>query len=172
VRKVPLVLAAVPLVLAPLSPALAQTKRSVAEGGSRCPVPAVGTEYDVHQLVVHVLLPVSGCAARQHRVIQMDTTVRRVDKDGRGDGLAGGVTCGPYLSAGDTDAADPAEEESCGEGMGLDHPPVEAARYDIDITYPAASGKRTVTDVIFCRSDGQNVSCDPLAMGTERDTGS
>jgi hypothetical protein len=151
---------------------MAQTERSVAEGGTRCPVPAVGTEYDVHELVVHISLPVSGCAARQHRVIEMDTTLRRVEDDESGDGLGGGVTCGPYPSAGDTDAADPAEEESCGEGMGLDHPPVEAARYEIDITYPGASGKRTVTDAIFCRSDGENVSCDPLAMGAERDAGS
>ena len=52
-RKVPLVLVALPLVLAPLaaSPALARDDGSGA--GSGCPVPTVATDYDVHQLTVH-----------------------------------------------------------------------------------------------------------------------
>ena len=170
-RKVLLILAALPLVLAPLSasPALGQPERSAPEGGSRCPVPTVGTEYDVHEFVVHVSLPVSGCAARQHRVFDLDSTVTRIDNDGSRDGLGGGTTCGPFPSPGDTEDAEP--EDSCGSGTAVNHPPVEAAQYDIDITYPGATGDRTVTDVMFCRSDGHHVSCEPLRMGAEREAG-
>ena len=38
-----------------------------------------------------------------------------------------------------------------------------SAQYDIDITYPGATAERTMTEVLFCRSDGHNASCEELA---------
>jgi hypothetical protein len=168
-RKVPLVLAALPLVLAPLtaSPALAGDDSSAA--GSGCPVPTVDTDYDVHQLTVHLSLPVSGCAAREHRIFDLDSTVTRMDNNGSHDGLDAGTTCGPFRSASDVGPGEPAPDDSCGLGVAVGHPAVEAAQYDIDITYPGASGERTVTDVVFCRSDGDGASCEDLGMTAERD---
>jgi hypothetical protein len=101
VRKVLLVLSALPLVLAPLtaSPAVARDDSSGA--GSGCPVPTVDTDYDVHQLTVHLSLPVSGCAAREQRAFDLDSTVTRMDNNGSHDRLDAGTTCGPFRSASD-----------------------------------------------------------------------
>jgi len=171
VRKVPLVLAALPLVLAPLtaSPALARDDSSGAR--SACPVPTVDTDYDVHQLTVHLSLPVSGCAAREHRTFDLATTVTRMDNNGSHDGLDAGTTCGPFRSASDVGPGEAAPQYSCDLGVAVDHPDVEAAQYDIDVTYPGPADDRTVTDVLFCRSDGDNASCEDLGTTGERDAG-
>ncbi len=77
-RKVPLVLAALPLVLAPLtaSPALAGDNASGA--GAGCAIPKVATQYDAHRLTVFVSLPATGCAAREHSIFDLDMTVTRM----------------------------------------------------------------------------------------------
>jgi hypothetical protein len=171
VRKVLLVLAAAPLVLVPVvaSPALAHVDRSAPEGESRCPVPTIETNYDVDLLTVDVSLPASGCAAREHRIFELAMTVTRMDNNGSHDGLDSGTTCGPFRSAGDVEPGDPAPQYSCDLAMAVDHPKVEAAQYDIDITYPGDSGDRTVSHVVFCRSDDDAASCEQLGAPAERD---
>lgn len=89
VRKVLLVLAAVPVVVAP--PALAQTDRS--EGESVCEVPTVDTQYDVEQFVIHVSLPASGCASREHRIFELSAKVTRMDNNWGRDVHEWSTTC-------------------------------------------------------------------------------
>jgi len=45
---------------------------------------------------------------------------------------------------------------------------VEAAQYDIDLTYPGADGERTTTDVLFCRSDADHAFWETIAPASER----
>jgi hypothetical protein len=170
VRKVLLVLAAVPLVVLPLVTAPAALAHAVpSDGESHCAVPKVDPQYDVDLLTVHVSLPASGCAAREHRMFDLAMTVTRMDNNGSHDTLDSGTTCGPFRSAGDVEPGAPAPQYRCDHAMGVDHPRVEAAQYDIDLTYPGADGQRTTTDVLFCRSDADNASCETLAPASERD---
>jgi hypothetical protein len=171
VRKVLLVLAAVPLVVLPLvaaPAALAHAARS--DGESHCAVPKVDPQYDVDLLTVHVSLPASGCAAREHRMFDLAMTVTRMDNNGSHDTLDSATTCGPFRSAGDVEPGDPAPQYSCDYAMGVDHPKVEAAQYDIDLTYPDDNGEQTMSDVVFCRSDSHKASCEQLAAPAERDS--
>jgi len=169
VRKVPLVLAALPLVLVPLtaSPALAGNDASGA--GSGCAIPKVATQYDAHQLTVFVSLPASGCAAREHRIFDLDMTVTRMANHWSHDVSDWTTTCGPFRSADDAEPGYPPGQYSCNLSAALDHPNVEVAQYNVDLTYPGASGERTVTAVAFCRSDADNASCEDVRMTPERD---
>ena len=38
-------------------------------------------------------------------------------------------------------------------------------------SYPGATDDRTMTGVLFCRSDGDNASCEPLAPAQQSDSG-
>jgi len=49
------------------------------------------------------------------------------------------------------------------------HPKSEAAQYDIDITYPDADGERTISHVLFCRSDADQATCERFAPSAEKD---
>jgi hypothetical protein len=100
-------------------------------------------------LVVHLSLSVSGCAARQHRVSDLSTTVTRMD-DNAGPG-------------------EPAAQDSCDLGVAVTHPETEAAQYDIEVTNPGDGGEGTTTTMVFCRSDGDNVGCEVPTPPAEHD---
>ena len=163
-RKVLLVLAAVPLVV---GPSVAHAEGS--GGGSPCQVPKVDTHYDVDQLAVDVSLPAGGCPTREHRVFDLDTAVTRMDNNGSRDVSGRSRTCGPYRSAADVGPGEPAPQYRCDLSLAVDHPQVEVAQYDVDITYPGASGDRTWDMVLFCRSEGGNAACEMNAPPAERD---
>jgi hypothetical protein len=156
VRKVLLVLAAVPLVVAP--PAFAHPESS--GGESRCQVPKVETQYDVDQFRVFVSVPASGCAAREHRQFELVTKVTRMDNHGSHDVSDWSTMCGPFRSVDDVEPGDAPPQYSCDLSVAVDHPQVENAQYDIEITYPGAVAERTMTGVLFCTSDGDNAGCD------------
>jgi hypothetical protein len=67
---------------------------------------------------------------------------------------------GPFRSAGDFESPDQAPRYSCNLAVFLDHPQVETAQYDADVSYPGASGERTMRVFTFCTSDGQIASCE------------
>jgi len=165
VRKVLLLLAAVPLVVGPASAGHAEGSG----GGSPCPVPTVDTHYDPRQLAVQVSLPASGCPTREHRVFDLDTAVTRMDNNGSRDVNGRSTSCGPYRSAADAGPGAPAPRYSCDLALAVDHPQVEAAQYDVDITYPGDRGDRTWDMVLFCRSQGGNAGCETNAPPAERD---
>ena len=166
-RKVLLALAAVPLVVL-VAPAASAHDYGFS-GESRCSAPTIDTQYSLDQLRVFVSLPASGCAAREHRMFDLAATVTRMDNNGSHDGLDAGTTCGPFRSASDVGPGEAAPQYSCDLGVAVDHPDVEAAQYDIDVTYPGDSADRTMSDVVFCRSDGDNASCERLGTTAERD---
>lgn len=122
-----------------------------------CPVPTVTTDYNVGQLTVHVAPPAGRCAARQRRVFDLGVAVTRMDNHASHDTPRSATSCGPFPSAG---AVDP--RYSCGLGMAVDHPPVEAAQYVIDVTYPGAAGDETAHAVVFCRSGSGKAACEQL----------
>jgi len=165
VRKVLLALAAVPLLVAPAASAHGDSP----DGESRCSAPTIDTQYSLDQLRVFVSLPASGCAAREHRMFELAATVTRMDNNWSHDVSDWSTMSGPFRSADEVEPGYPPGQYSCDLSVAVDHPKVEAAQYDIDVTYPGDSGDRTVSDVVFCRSDGDNASCERLGTTAERD---
>jgi hypothetical protein len=162
-RKLALLAAAVPLVFAPTAHA---TDRQP-ERRSVCQVPDVDLIYDTHDLMVLVSLPVDGCRSRQDRVFPLSASITRLDNMGGRDVADWSVDCGPFRS--DDNAADHDPPSSCDLNVAYEHPEVESAQYDVEVTYPGAAADRTMSAVVFCRSDGDWGSCEELAPSAESD---
>jgi hypothetical protein len=164
-RKLVLLAAAVPLVFGPAALAADQKPD---EPRSVCRVPDVDLVYDTHDLMVLVSLPVDGCRSRQGRVFPLSASITRLDNSGGRDVADWGVDCGPFRS--DENAADHGDPpSSCDLNVAYEHPEVESAQYDVEVTYPGATAERTMSAVVFCRSDGDWGSCEELAPSAERD---
>ena len=155
-RKLVLLISAVPLLLAPTAVAAQQQP----ESESVCPVPDIDLYYDPYTFGARVSLPASGCASRENRQFMVSTSISRLDHEGGRDVVDRSVMCGPYRSADDTEPGDTAAQYSCDTHLFLDHPEVEDAQYDVDITYPGAKAERTTSLFTFCTSDGQTASCE------------
>jgi hypothetical protein len=104
-------------------------------------------------------------------MFELATTATRMDNHGSHDESDWSTICGPFRSADDVEPGYPPGQYSCDLSVAVDHPNVEAAQYDIDVTYPSDSGDRTMTEVVFCRSDRDNASCERLGTTAERDAG-
>jgi hypothetical protein len=156
-RKLALLAAAVPLLVGP--PALAADKKT--EHPSVCRAPEIDLEYDTATFTVVVTLPASGCKTREHTMFTLSAAISRVgDQDGR-DLTERSATCGPFRSSDDFDNGEAQPEYSCNLAVFLSHPEVESAKYDVDVTYPAASGDEQTTSVFtFCTSYGQTATCE------------
>ena len=154
-RRALFLLAAVPLIVVP--PALAQDRT---DGESSCPVPDISSSYDVQAFSVHVSLPVSGCASREHREFLLSASVSRLDHDGGRMDVDRSVMCGPFRSAADTEPGDAPSRYSCDLDVAVDHPEVENSQYDVDVSFPSATADRTATLVAFCTSDGDTAACE------------
>ena len=163
-RKVLLVLSAVPLLAAPSVLA----EGSGPHGRLACPSATLDTAYDSATLNLHVSLPASGCAAREHRTFELAATVTRRDDHSSHDVTQRSTTCGPFRSASDGGPGQPAPDYSCDLTVAVQHPEVEAAEYDIDIAYPGADGQRTMSTVLFCRSADGEAACETNAPPSER----
>ena len=164
-RKLVLLAAAVPLVFAPT--ALAADRQP--EQQPVCQVPDVDLVYDAHDLMVLVSLPVDGCRSRQDRVFPLSASITRMDNSGGRDVADWSVDCGPFRSDDNAEGADAAPASSCDLNVAYEHPEVESAQYDVEVTYPGATADRTMSNVVFCRSDGSWGSCEELAPPAERD---
>jgi hypothetical protein len=162
-RKLVLFAAAVPLVFAPA--ALAAGRQP--EPRSVCRVPDVDLVYDTHDLMVLVSLPVDGCRSRQDHVFPLSASITRMDNHGGRDVAGWSVGCGPFRPDDNADHGGP--QPSCGLNVAYEHPQVEAARYDVEVTYPGPTVDRTMSAVVFCRSDGDWGSCEEVAPSAERD---
>jgi hypothetical protein len=86
--------------------------------------------------------------------------ISRLDNSGGRDVTDWSVECGPFRAASDFESGTEAPQYFCDLGVALDHPPVETARYDVDVTYPGAGGERTTSVFTFCTSDGTTASCE------------
>jgi hypothetical protein len=153
-RTVLLLCAAVPLLLAP--PAVAAEK---AERESVCRVPDVELSYGTETFTTLVTLPVSGCKSREHTQFILSASISRLDNDGGRDVIERSAMCGPFRSASDFEDGK-APQYSCTMALGLDHPTVETAQYDVEVTYPGAAAERTMRLFTFCTSDGTTASCE------------
>lgn len=146
-------LAATPLVLAPT--ALASS------GESRCSPPSVDHDADASALRVHVVLPASGCASREHRIFTLTTEVSRFDGPDSRTVLEREERCGPFRSADDMDDGDAPPDYSCVLDATFIHDGVDRhTRYDIEVSYPGATVERSVTYTVFCTADGDTAVCD------------
>jgi hypothetical protein len=154
-RKLVLLAAAVPLLLAPS--AVAAEKK--AERESVCRVPDVDLSYDTETFTTLVTLPVSSCKSREHSQFMVSASISRLDNDGGRDVIERSAMCGPFRSADDFEDGK-APQYSCTMALWLDHTTVETAQYDVEVTYPGASAERTMRLFTFCTSDGTNASCE------------
>ena len=91
-RKLVLLVAAVPLLLAP-SAVAADNK---AERESICRVPDVELSYDTETFTTLVSLPVSGCKNREHSQFILSASISRLDHDGGRDVIERSAMCGPF----------------------------------------------------------------------------
>jgi hypothetical protein len=140
-RKLPLIIAAIPLVLA--VPALAGDRG----GNDRCPPPQISHGYDSHSLSVHVRLPASGCPSRQESVFMVSAQVTRFDEDGPTGSVDRSAMCG-------------SGEPACNLEVAFTHPPAEKVRYDIDVAWPGDHSSLRTVIVLSCTSDRRTSSCE------------
>jgi len=156
-RKCLLLVAAVPLILAP--PAFAGDKKK-AERPSVCRAPDIDLGYDVETFTASVSLPASGCRTREHTMFELSVAISRIENHGADRDLVQRSTvCGPFRSADDFEESD-APEYFCNLAVFLAHPETETAEYSVDVTYPAASDTQTMSVFTFCTSDGKAGSCE------------
>ena len=155
-RKLALLICAVPLLLAPTAVAAEQQP----ERESACRVPDIDLYYDPYTFGARVSVPASGCASRENRRFMVSTSISRLDHEGGRDVVDRSVMCGPYRSTDDTDPGDTPPQYACDMHLFLDHPEIENAQYDVNVTYPGADAERTTSLFRFCTSDGQTASCE------------
>ena len=162
-RKCLLLVAAVPLLLAP--PALAGDghEAEAEQAESQCPVPEVDHRYNPENLSVHVKLPASGCASREHSMFHVGAQLSRTDVFGPQESVWRSVRCGPFLSADDRKPGDNEWEYFCELDVSMAHQPAETSDYEIEVTFPGATAERTVTLNLVCTSDGKAAVCDKQA---------
>ena len=155
-RKLVLLAAAVPLLLSPT--ALATDKPP--ERQSVCRVPNVELTYDTATFTTVVSLPVSGCEPREHTQFILSAQVFRTDSNVGRDMVERSAMCGPFRSASDFESGQEPPQYSCNLAVWLDHPEVESARYDVEVSYPGARQPRTDHVFTFCTSDGKTATCE------------
>lgn len=160
-HKYLLLVAAVPLILAP--PALAASDGHEAEAEpteSVCRPPEIDHSYATDQLTVHVKLPASGCASREHSMFYVSAAITRSDVFGPQASVWRSVRCGPFRSAADREPGEGAWEYFCELDIALDHPEVETNDYVIEVNFPGATEDQTLTRNLACTSDGTAAVCD------------
>lgn len=160
-RKCLLLVAAVPLILAP--PALAGTDRHEGEAEkaeSVCRTPEIAHSYHTDDLAVHVKLPATGCGSREHTMFTVSTQITRSDVFGPQASVWRSVRCGPFRSAADREPGEGEFEYFCELDVALEHPEVETNHYEIEVTFPGATAERTLTLDLACTSDGTSAVCD------------
>jgi hypothetical protein len=155
-RRSLLLLTAVPLLVAPH--AFAGEKN--AERPSVCRVPHVDLSYDTATFSALVSLPASGCRSRAHTQFILSASISRLDHEGGRDVAERSAMCGPFRSADDFEDGETPSKYSCNPAVWLDHPEVESAQYDVEVTYPGAAAERTMRLFTFCTSDGTTASCE------------
>lgn len=154
-RKLVLLVAAVPLLIAPT--ALAADKKSEPE--SVCRVPDTDIRYAAETFTLLVVVPVEDCESRQDRTFNLSASIVRHDPGGGWNLADASAPCGPYRSA-DHDGPPAA----CALAVTLNHPEHESGvRYDVEVTYPGAAAEHTMRRFTVCTSDGRSAVCDPHA---------
>jgi hypothetical protein len=151
-RRFLLLLAALPLVLAP--PAVAVDRGD----GDRCPPPEIDYVYDSQRMAVHAWLVASGCPARDKGQFDLFVAVGRFTDDGPLDGVHRTQRCGPFPAGRHDDA--PSPTYACEVDLALQHPDGERVNYDIDVTYPGANSERNTTLILRCTSKPDVAWCD------------
>ena len=156
-RKLVILATAIPLLFAPT--ALAADKKP-AEGRSVCRVPDIDLRYDTETLTALVSLPASGCQSREHTQFMLSASISRLDNEGGRDLVERSAICGPFRSADDFEGSQEPPQYFCNLAVFLDHPDIENAQYDINVSYPGAAAERTTSVFTFCTSDGKTASCE------------
>ena len=123
---------------------------------SACPAPAVIHEYRPRSFRIQASLEATGCPAREERQFTLSAFISRVDESG-GEGHGRAVVCGPFRASDDIDEG---RRYSCDVDLAVAHPRVEAAHYQVEVTYPGGDGEETFGFELFCRSDGATVGCE------------
>jgi len=156
-RRVSVFLVAAVAALYPL-PASAHGSPPSEDASASCPPPDVFQDYDTERFSVFVTLPTIGCPARENRAFSLSAWVSRVDEK-KGEGHGRVVGCGPFRSSDDMDP-DEVRTYSCEVEVSLVHPAVEAADYEVEVTYPGADrNTETITFDSFCVSNEAGTSC-------------
>ncbi|MCA1841909.1 MAG: hypothetical protein LC792_01710 [Actinobacteria bacterium] len=154
-RRILLLAAAVPILLAP--PALAHDR---SQRASSCPPPEITHRYDTERLSVNVRLRATGCPSREDRRFVLSAEITRFDGDGPTDRVERAVTCGPFPTMAELDRDDSEGYFLCDLDVALAHPKIETIHYDVDVAHPGEHSTRTTTLTLGCDSDGDSAFCE------------
>lgn len=156
-RRFPALLVAAVAALSPVPAASAHEPPPSDEAPESCPPPDVVARYHPDRYSVYVMLPATGCPAREGREFSLSGWLdRTAGQTTEGYGQVTG--CGPFEPS-DADPDGPGDANGCVLEMSLDHPSPEAAYYDLSVTYPGADGKETVESHSFCQTGPDGAFC-------------
>ena len=113
-----------------------------------CHDPHVEWDYDTGTFAAWATLEASGCPAREQRQWALWLSVTRYEATSA-HGVSNGVLCGPFLSESQSNG----RRYSCDVDLTFDHPEVEEADYQVEVTYPADHGDETMVVDLSCVAD-------------------
>jgi hypothetical protein len=167
-RKLALLVAAVPLLFAPAARAddnTPQPKREPVSTGCTQPVPE--RRYTDDTLIYLLSVDLTGCDWWDGSPIQLEAGLERVDGT-EGDGAWSGALCGAVFAVppdtGDGSSTPPtarSKSGTCDVQVTIEHPAVEAAYYRGEVSFPWDGGRRTLTFTALC---GQAAGCVDLPV--------
>lgn len=141
-------------------------------GGPGCNEPVPERSYTDDQLVYRLAVNLSHCDWWDGSPIQLDADLERLDGTG-GHGAGSGTVCGVDLTIrpdnGEESAMPRAARSKsgiCEVQVAIEHPPVEAAYYRGEVSFPWEGARRTLSFTALC---GQPAGCldlpvDPMPM--------
>jgi hypothetical protein len=162
-RKVLVLAAAVPLVFGP--PALADEKKAERESqtaSGECNQPVPERTYTDDELVYRLAVDLTHCDWWDGSPIQLDADLERLDGT-EGHGAGSGTVCGVDFTIRPDNGEESSTETTarpksgiCEVQVAIEHPPVEAAYYRGEVSFPWDGGRRTVSFTALC---GQPAGC-------------
>ncbi|MEW6475443.1 MAG: hypothetical protein AB1679_24575 [Actinomycetota bacterium] len=137
--------------------------------GGGCTEPVPERIYSADRLAYRLSVDLSHCDWWDGSPIQLDAGLERLDGTG-GHGAWSGTVCGIGLAMG-TDSSEPEAETTvrsksgvCEIQVAMEHPPVEAAYYRGEVSFPWQGARRTLAFTALCGQPGgcADLPVDPM----------
>ena len=130
--------------------------------GDHCHEPVPERSYSDDQLVYRLAVDLTNCDWWDGSPIQLEADLERLDGSG-GHGAWSGTLCGAVSAIGQDNGQESSTETTvspksgiCEVQVDIEHPPIEAAYYRGEVSFPWDGARRTVTFTALC---GQPTGC-------------
>jgi hypothetical protein len=155
-RKLLSLVVAIPLLFGPSAFADETSQRADSQAvGSGCSQPVPQRSYTDDQLVYSLAVDLTNCAWWDRSPIQLEADLDRTDGT-EGHGAGSGTLCGVAFAIRPDNGEQPPTETAtpksgiCEVQVALEHPPVEAAYYRGEVSFPWDGGRRTLSFTAVC----------------------